>query len=52
MTYQRGHLNAFLEVLRPRVPRAATDDREWEVGIVDLGCGAGTVAFAFGEALI
>lgn len=49
MTYQRGHVNAFLEVLGPRVRKAAQGDDESSIGIIDLGCGAGTVAFAFGE---
>jgi SAM-dependent methyltransferase len=51
MTYQRGHLNAFRAVLGPRVKAAARGDDELSIGIVDLGCGSGTVAFAFGEVL-
>lgn len=50
LTYQRGHLNAFLTVLNERLGTMAADDRTRSIGIVDLGCGAGTVAFAFGEA--
>lgn len=50
--YQRGHLNAFrASLMRPL--RLWRDDRDRlrTVNVLDVGCGAGTVAFAFHELL-
>ncbi|BAN00533.1 class I SAM-dependent methyltransferase [Ilumatobacter coccineus] len=46
MVYQRSHINAFARVLQEVVVGVG---REEPVTIVDVGCGAGSVAFAFAE---
>jgi SAM-dependent methyltransferase len=47
--YQRGHLNAFRRVLETRLRKAAQKGSTADRWILDLGCGTGTVAFAFSE---
>lgn len=44
MVYQRSHINAFSSVLS-----AASVSAEEPTTVVDVGCGAGSVAFAFAE---
>jgi SAM-dependent methyltransferase len=49
MNYQRGHLDAFRSVIDAPLREWGARDEDRAVGIVDLGCGAGTVGFAFAE---
>lgn len=49
LLYQRGHIEAFKTVVERRLRSWRESVRTPSIGIVDLGCGTGTVAFAFDE---
>jgi SAM-dependent methyltransferase len=50
MLYQRGHIDAFKKVTEP-LHTLRLRPRPRRIKIMDIGCGAGTVLFAFDEML-
>lgn len=49
LLYQRGHIDAFIAVIEPKLRNWRESHPSPTLGILDLGCGTGTVAFALEE---